>query len=88
MATQILDSPRRCCRCAKKMMMEIGQHADRGDVEIEHQCWSCGHTEYQDNWSRFHGTDGHSAADRLRRLRLGVEIPLKYSSEPFPEMEI
>jgi len=83
--TQIIDSPRRCPRDGKRMAMEIGQHSSAGDIRIEHQCWHCGYTEEQNNWSRRLRTDGFAAAQRrLAKLR-GVEIPLAKDTTPFPE---
>ncbi len=56
--TQIIDSDRRCPRCSKRMMLEIGQ-ADSGAVdrfssraEMVHECWSCGYKELDRNWRR------------------------------------
>ncbi len=80
MGSQIIDSDRRCPRCSKRMMLEIGQ-ADSDAVdrfsnraELVHQCWSCGYSELDRNWKR--PTVGSAAAaERLARLRLEGPTP-------------
>ena len=41
---QIVDSPHRCRKCSKRMVQESGQNETDGDLEIKHECWSCGYT--------------------------------------------
>lgn len=75
MGAQIIDSDRRCPRCAKRMVLEIGQAdhdaADRfsSRAEMVHQCWSCDYSEVDRNWQR-RRIDATRSAERLARLRL------------------
>lgn len=81
MAIQVIDSPRRCPRDSKRMVMQIGQDdlTGAGDMRATHECLHCGYSEIDKNWSRPLKTDGWSAAmKRLEKLR-GVEIPMVYS---------
>ena len=92
MNVQILDSPLRCPRCSKRMAMRIGQDdsTGAGDMRATHECWHCQYSEIDKNWSRPLGTDRARTPMRelLHRLRTeGVEIPLVYSTEPFPAGE-
>ena len=84
MAVQVLDSPRLCPKCHKRMFMELGpDEGENWHLQVIHICWSCDHREEQRAWSRPLRTDGESAARRrLNRLR-GVEIPLVIDSEPW-----
>lgn len=45
MTVQILDSPLRCTRDGKRMVLELGQHDSNGGLEMVHRCLSCGHWE-------------------------------------------
>lgn len=73
MALQVIDSPRLCPRCSKRMVMELGQdEAENWHLHAIHICWNCDHREDQRLWSRPLRTDGESAARRrLDRLRSG-----------------
>ena len=62
------DSDRRCARCHKKMLVEIGQKEDVGGTsvglaEMVHTCFSCGYRERDDQWRR---------PKRRRRCRRGT----------------
>lgn len=90
---QTIDSDRRCSRCHKRMVMQIGQDdsTGAGDMRATHECWNCGRVETDKQWSRPLGTDPTgkvTRAERLRQLRLnGTVIPLVYDTTPFPKGE-
>ena len=83
MAIQVIDSPLRCPRDGKRLVMQIGQDdtTGAGDMRAVHECFHCGYREEDKQWSRPLRTDGQSTlrkiADRLR----GVEIPMVYDRE-------
>jgi hypothetical protein len=79
MAMQVIDSPRRCPKCSKRMMMEIGPDEESGwHMHAVHVCWNCDHREDDRAWSPVLKTDGESAARRrLDRVR-GVDVPMVY----------
>ena len=76
--TQVDDSDRRCPRCYKKMMLQIGQESNEGWVEMQHDCWSCGYSEPDKVWRRplptrdVEGRPARSQAERLRQIRRGA----------------
>jgi hypothetical protein len=87
--TAILDSARRCPRCSKRLIVESGQRADRGDIEIVHVCWNCPYRELH-SATPLRQSVGKSLADQLRNLRLEdgplILLPV-YDDTPFPEMQ-
>lgn len=94
MTTLFEDSDRRCPRDGKRMLVEIGQQDDVGGrrlalVEMVHACWSCGYTERDDQWKRpgVRVSTGPTMAERLYAQRMGVEVPMRYDTSPFPEDE-
>lgn len=77
-ASQIIDSDRRCPFDGKLMMLEIGQDDISGWVRQVHTCWDCNYTEIDENWPRprLVPKSGPSLAERLAAQRLGVEVPV------------
>lgn len=84
------DSDRRCPYDGKRMMVEIGQEDVAEDfigwVLMAHECWHCNYREVDRQWRRPRLTvvGKPTAAERLKQLRLGEEVPLHYDSSPFP----
>jgi hypothetical protein len=73
------------------MVMDTGQHIDRGDIEHRYDCWNCGYTEGHHDWARPRTSIGKTLAQRLRDIRLGhgpVELEIVYDDSPFPEMDL
>lgn len=93
--SQIIDSDRRCPRDGKRMVLEIGQRDTVADdarlaqVDMVHQCWSCGYVERDNQWRRprLNAATGPSMADRLYAMRWGEPVPLAYDDSPFPPSE-
>lgn len=76
MTSQIIDSDRRCVRCSKLMVLEIGQGEQREvRAELVHQCWSCGYHEKDSAWRRPKVKVGPTMAERLKAQRLGEAVP-------------
>ena len=89
--TAILDAPFRCPRDGKRMVMDTGQHEDRGDIEHVYTCWHCNYTERHHDWEKPRTSIGKTLAQRLRNIRLGdgpVELEIFYDDTPFPEMDL
>lgn len=91
MSTLIEDSDRHCPHDGKRMLVEIGQREEVtgssfGIVEMVHICFNCGYRERDDQWRRprIRVFAGPSMAERLYAQRMGVEVPLKYDTTPFP----
>jgi C4-type Zn-finger protein len=88
------DSDRFCPRCGKRMMLELGQEdvaeSFIGWVLMTHSCWSCNYTETDRQWRRprLRVVGTPTAAERLKELRLGRVIPLRYDTTPFPKSEL
>lgn len=80
MAVQVIDSPKRCPRCSKRLVMQIGQDdvTGAGDMRARHECWNCEYAEDDRAWSRPLKTDGRSTLRRLADRLRGVEIPMVY----------
>jgi hypothetical protein len=90
----IEDSDRRCAHCGKRMMVDIGQRDMVGDgtvgeVELVHECWSCGYVERDRAWKRPRiVVGGPTLAERLHKQRTeGWVIPMRIDNSPFPEGE-
>lgn len=69
--------------CGKRMVLDIGQHADTGWVEMWHECIQCGYRERDNQWKRTPVVElvraaklptrsGMTAAERLYQLRNGT----------------
>ena len=41
----IEDSPRRCPRDGKRMLVDLGQADSTGMLDVWHECWNCGYRE-------------------------------------------
>jgi hypothetical protein len=88
------DSDRYCpvTDCGKKMVLDIGQNADTGWVEIWHECLHDGYRELDTQWKRTPVLElvprsGLTGTQRLRALRDGVPVPMQYDTAPFPVSE-
>ncbi len=89
----IEDSPHRCRRCSKRMVMEIGQEDEHeatiGWVRMVHTCWNCDYQIRDEQIPKPSLTrSGPPLADRLYALRQGVEVPMVYDESPFPKSEL
>ena len=85
----LVDSPKQCPRCHKRLVMDIGQHSTAGDLTVEHWCL---HDDYRETGPSTAGSARRTsptvaavAAENLRLRRLsgfsrdtGVEVPLVY----------
>ena len=49
MKIDVLNSPLRCPKCSKRMVMELGENEAEGDAghEAVHRCWNCDHVEVE-----------------------------------------
>lgn len=63
----IEDSPLRCPRDGKRMLMEVDQDEVSSRLRITHECWDCGYREEERR--RTTGGNATTAAERLARLR-------------------
>lgn len=87
------DSPRRCPRCSKRLVCEIGQSETAGrELTVEYWCL---HDDYREagpstaeSARRTSPTVRKIAAERLRQQRAsgfsrdrGVEVPMVYDTE-------
>lgn len=89
-----LRCPRSSCdRYGRRLVMEIGQHESRGDLTVEHRC-ECGYVEFGPSTPESARRTSETFAEvyarvLAQRLRLtgdtGVEIPLVYDDEAWPE---
>lgn len=78
MTEQIIDSDRRCPRCSKRMMLELGQGEEREVRAVMiHHCWSCDYVEQDKDWKRPKVVvrEGPTMAERLKAQRLGEGVP-------------
>lgn len=95
MATQIIDSDRRCPLDGKRMLVEIGQNDLAGDdssgwVQMVHFCLHCDYRERDDQWKRprIKAGDGLTMAERLHKRRIeGWEIPMRTDIPAVEEVE-
>ena len=95
MATQIIDSDRRCPFDGKRMLVEIGQNDVTGDdtsgwVQMIHMCLHCDYRERDDQWKP--GTAkaalAPTLAERLHKQRVeGWEIPMRTDIEAVEEAD-
>ncbi len=78
MTVQVTDSDRRCPRCSKLMMLEIGQEeSESGWTLMIHTCWSCAYVERDKDRKRpkIKVRTGPTMAERLQAQRLGAGVP-------------
>lgn len=88
MSGQILDSDRRCGKCGKRMLLEVGQHDSRGDLEVSHECWQCGTSVPDRAWTRPNKVARELVAARLMAQRLaGWTHEVYIDPSPFPVSE-
>jgi hypothetical protein len=88
-------SDRRCpvSDCGKRMVLDVGQHADTGWVEMWHECLSDGYRELDTTWKRTpvvevaRSASGRTAAELLLAQRNGWDVPMVYDTTPFPKSE-
>ncbi len=76
--TSQIDSDRRCPRCSKLMMLEIGpEESESGWTIMVHTCWSCSYVERDKDWKRpkIKVRTGPTMAERLQARRLGEGVP-------------
>lgn len=85
MKVQVIDSPHRCRKCSKRMVIEAGQHDSDGDLEVTHSCWSCGWS-FTQRPERDKTSDGPSLMERVRdRVRDPKPMPPPAAFEPLIE---
>jgi len=74
-----------CADYGKRLVMEIGQDDDGYQgLTVEHRCPTCQYCERGPSTPRS-ARNGSTLAALLLRQRLGVGIPLKVDTEPWPE---
>jgi len=75
-----------CADYGKRLLMEIGQDENgRQGLTVEHRCLACGYCERGPSTPRAARNGLSTLSALLLRQRLGVEIPLKPDTEPWPE---
>lgn len=87
---------RRCPRCFKRLMEDMGQRdmvgdATVGECELILSCLNCGYSERDTNWQPVKRpvVVGPSLAERLHHNRTeGWDVPMKIDTSPFPEEEV
>lgn len=87
-----LRCPRSSCADYKRrLVVEVGQHEDRGDLTVEHRCPTCDYSERGPSTpaaARRSSPLVRSAAERLLALRTeGVPVRLTVDDAPWPEEE-
>jgi hypothetical protein len=85
-----LRCPRSSCPDhGKRLVMEIGQD-DNGyqGLTVRHSCLGCGYAESGPSTPRAARRSSSTLAALLLRQRLGVEIPLKVDTEPWPVSDV
>lgn len=60
------ESYLRCVRCSKRMVLQLGQNADTGELEEHHWCLSCEYA-YTGKWRRPKAITPLSEEEQLRR---------------------
>jgi len=88
---QVIDSPYRCRRCSKRMVQQAGQHDSDGDLEVLHECWSCGYSFTQrperDRPSEAGKTFAEMVRDKVRAGQMSKPMPPPAAFEPYVEDE-
>lgn len=80
----VIDSQRRCPRCSKRLVSDVGQNDTEGDLELLLYCLNDDYREMQ-RPERDKRSDGPSLLARLRdKVRAGYDVPIVYDEDLKP----